>query len=185
MSADHNTLDTLRRLAKDRAATPAEKATAGRLAKALAAKIGKRPRRGRRKTESAPRAARWRRLWIVWLEGALHKLAVTGKWVHWFWIASLIVIGPVVIIGFGTDLMREQAIDIYLVRSLGLVAVTLIMMAMAGILAFAAWWLKTWRGERLRPALVFSLRPCHGSLPCVSARTSTTVFSGHTWPRSR
>ena len=43
MSADHNTLDALRRLAKDRAATPAEKATARRFAKALAAKIGKRP----------------------------------------------------------------------------------------------------------------------------------------------
>jgi hypothetical protein len=50
--------------------------------------------------------------------------------------------------------MRQQAIDIYLVRSFGLVAVTLIMMAMAGALAFAVWWLKTWRGERLRPALV-------------------------------
>jgi hypothetical protein len=31
MSADHNTLDALRRLAKDRAVTPAEKATARRL----------------------------------------------------------------------------------------------------------------------------------------------------------
>src|SRR5215467_13043839 len=49
MGADHNTLDALRRMAKDRAATPAEKATARRLAKALAAKIGKRPRRSRRK----------------------------------------------------------------------------------------------------------------------------------------
>jgi hypothetical protein len=36
--ADHNKLDALLRLAKDRAATPAEKATAQRLAKALAAK---------------------------------------------------------------------------------------------------------------------------------------------------
>jgi hypothetical protein len=32
MSADHNRLDTLRRVAKDRAATPAEKATVRRLA---------------------------------------------------------------------------------------------------------------------------------------------------------
>jgi len=45
MGADHIRLDALRRLAKDRAATPAEKATARRLAKALADKIGKRPRR--------------------------------------------------------------------------------------------------------------------------------------------
>jgi hypothetical protein len=158
MSADHDTLDALRRLARDRAATPAEKATARRLAKALAAKIGKSPRRSRRKTQSAalpePSAARWRRLWIVWLEGALHKLAVAGDWVHWFWIASLIVIGPAVIIGFGTDLMRQQAGDIYLVRSLGLVAVASIMMAMGGVFTFAVWWLKTWRGDRLRPALM-------------------------------
>jgi hypothetical protein len=35
MSADHNRLDALRRVAKDRAATPAEKATARRFAKAL------------------------------------------------------------------------------------------------------------------------------------------------------
>src|SRR5215467_11360704 len=80
MSADHNTLDALRRLAKDRAATPAEKATARRLAMALVAKIGNRPRRGRRKDHGAalpePPTARRRRLWIVWLEGALNKIEV-------------------------------------------------------------------------------------------------------------
>lgn len=43
MSADHNRLEALRRLANDRAATPAEKATARRLAKAFADKLGKRP----------------------------------------------------------------------------------------------------------------------------------------------
>jgi hypothetical protein len=125
----------------------------------LAAKLGKRPRQSRSKWRGAtlpePPAARWRRLWINWLEAALHKLAVAGEWVHWLWIASLIFIGPIVIIGFSTDLMRQQAVDIYLERSFGLVAVTLIIMAMAGVLGFAAWWLKTWRGERLRPALVF------------------------------
>jgi len=80
MSADHNTLDALRRLAKDRAATPAEKATARRLAMALAAKIGNRPRRGRRTGHGAalpePPAARRRRLWIAWLEGAL----IRSRW---------------------------------------------------------------------------------------------------------
>jgi hypothetical protein len=74
MGADHDRLDALRRLAKDRAATPAEKTTARRLAKALAAKIGKRPRRSRRKGHGAalpePPAARSRRRWIVWLEAA-------------------------------------------------------------------------------------------------------------------
>src|SRR5262245_39805811 len=29
------------------------------------------------------------------------------------------------------------------------------MMISGGLFAFAAWWLKTWRGERLRPALLF------------------------------
>jgi hypothetical protein len=29
------------------------------------------------------------------------------------------------------------------------------MIAIAGLLAFVAWWLKTWRSERLRPALIF------------------------------
>src|SRR5215813_1315696 len=86
MSADHNTLDALRRLAKDRAATPAEKATARRLAMALAAKIGNRPRRGRRTGHGAalpePPAARRRRLWIAWLEGALNKIEVAG------WVAA-------------------------------------------------------------------------------------------------
>jgi hypothetical protein len=73
MGADHNTLDALRRMAKDRAATPGEKATARRLAKALAAKIRERPGQNRRKGHGLalpePPAARWRRVWSsVWLE---------------------------------------------------------------------------------------------------------------------
>jgi hypothetical protein len=40
MGADHNRLDALRRLAKDSAATPGEKATARRLAKPLANRQG-------------------------------------------------------------------------------------------------------------------------------------------------
>ena len=86
MSADQNRLEALRRLAKDRAAPPAEKATARRLAKALAAKIGKRPRRSRRKGSGAalpePPAARWRRRWVAWLEAVLHKMALAASWVH-------------------------------------------------------------------------------------------------------
>ena len=157
MSADHNRLDALRRLAKDRAATPAEKATARRLAKALAAKIGKRPRRGQRMTGAAalpePPAARWRRLWIVRLEAALHKIAVAGKWVHAIWIVSLL--GLVLIAVFGSEAVQRQAGDIWFVRTLGLLAVGFAMMVIAGLLAFAAWLLKTWRSERLRPALIF------------------------------
>jgi hypothetical protein len=109
MSADHNRLDALRRLAKDRAATPAEKATARRLAKALAAKIGKRPRRSRRRGHGPalpePPAARWRRRWVVWLEVALHKIAVAGRWLYGIWIVS--AIGMVLIAMLGSDPQLE------------------------------------------------------------------------------
>jgi hypothetical protein len=95
MGADHNTLDALRRMAKDRATTPAEKATARRLAKVLAAKIGKRPRRNRRKGHGPalpePPAARWRRVWVVRLEAALDRIAMAGWWLHVAWIGSIIV----------------------------------------------------------------------------------------------
>jgi hypothetical protein len=157
MSGDHDRLDALRRLARDRAATPAEKATARRLADALAAKIGKRPRRSRRKGHAAalpePQAARWRRRGIIWLEAALHKMAVVGKWMHGVWIVSLI--GLVIISVLGSESVQRQTSDIYLVRTLGLIAAAWVMMAIAGVLALAAWWLRTWRGERLRPALMF------------------------------
>jgi hypothetical protein len=100
----------LRRVAKDRAATPAEKTTARRLAKALAAKIGKRPGRSRRRGPSAalpePPAARWRRQWIAWLEAVLDKITVAGSWVHVIWIASLI--GLVLMLVFGTEAARRE-----------------------------------------------------------------------------
>src|SRR5262249_20288888 len=155
--ADHNRLDALRRLAKDRAATPAEKATARRFAKALAAKIGKRPRRRRREGPGAalpePPAARWRRRWVAWLEAVLRKMMVAGSWIHAIWIASLI--GVLLMTIFGTDAVRRQASDGYFMRALGMMAVGLLMLPLGVLLTMLAWWLKTWRSERLRPALVF------------------------------
>jgi hypothetical protein len=157
MGADHNRLDALRRMAKDRAATPAEKATARRLAKALAEKIGKRPRRSRRKVQGPalpePPAARWRRLWILWLEAALHKIAVAGSWLHGFWIVS--IIGLTLVLVFGSEAVRRLAFDVYFVRTLALFAVALVIVVATALFTFISWWLKTWRGERLRPALVF------------------------------
>jgi hypothetical protein len=157
MSADHDRLDALRRLAKDRAASPAERATARRFAKTLAEKIGKRPRRSRRKGHDAalpePPAARWRRRWIVRFELALHKIAVAGHWLHGIWALSIICL--VLVSVFGSDAVQRQAGDVYLMRTLGLLAAGFAMVAVAGLLAFAAWWLRTWRGERLRPALIF------------------------------
>jgi hypothetical protein len=160
MSADHNRLDALRRLAKDRAATPAEKATARRLARALAAKIGNRPRHSRRKASGAalpePPAARWRRFWVLWLEAALQKIEVAGSWVHVIWIASLI--GLVLMFVFGTEAVRRQAGEVLVVRTFGLLAVVLLVVPITCFLKLLAWWLKTWRDERLRPALVFLSR---------------------------
>jgi hypothetical protein len=160
MSADHNRLDALRRLAKDRAATPAEKATARRLAKALAAKIGKRPRRSRRKGHDLalpePPAARWRRLWVLWLEAALHKIALAERWVHWIRMVSLACM--VLIVVLGGEAVRQQTSEVYIVQILGLVGVALLLVATTALLTFGLWWLKTWRNERLRPALVFLTR---------------------------
>jgi hypothetical protein len=157
MGADHNRLDALRRLAKDRAATPAEKATARRLAKALAAKLGNRPRRNRRKGSGAalpePPAARWRRHWVAWLEAVLDKIAAAGSWVHAIWIASLV--GLVLMLVFGTEALRRQAGEVLVVRTFGILAVVLLVMPLAWLLKLLVWWLKTWRSERLRPALVF------------------------------
>jgi hypothetical protein len=157
MSANHETLDALRRVAKDRAATPAEKATARRLAKALAGTIGKRPRKGRRKTESAalpePPAATWRRRWIARLETALHKVVVAGAWLHAIWIASLVGMG--LVLTLGSDTLRKQANDVYFIRTLWLLAAALTIVTVVGALTLTKWWLKTWRQERLRPALAF------------------------------
>jgi hypothetical protein len=45
--------------------------------------------------------------------------------------------------------------EVYFGRTLALVAVALVIVAGAVLLKFVAWWLKTWRSERLRPALLF------------------------------
>jgi hypothetical protein len=69
------------------------------------------------------------------------------------WIVS--IIGLVFVSVFGGEAVQGQAGDIYLVRTLGLLAVVFAVMAIAGLLAFIAWWLRTWRNQRLRPALIF------------------------------
>jgi hypothetical protein len=182
MSADHDRLDALRRLAHDRAATPAEKATARRFAKRLADKIGKRPRRNRRKGHSAalpePPAARWRRQWIIRLEAALHKIAVAGGWVHGIWIVSLI--GMLLVLIFGSEAV--QVSDIYLVRTLGLLAAGLVFIAIAGLLALAAWWLKTWRDARLRPALIFLTEHAPWLMIASGAGLSAYLEDRFEWP---
>jgi hypothetical protein len=56
------------------------------------------------------------------------------------------------LLAFGSNAVREQVGDVYLVRSLGLVAAVLVMAIVAGLFTFAAWWLRTTPGERLRSA---------------------------------
>jgi uncharacterized membrane protein len=176
MSADHDRLDALRRLAKDRAATPAEKASARRLAKALAAKIAKRPRRSRRRGHGPalpePPAARWRRRWVIWLGAALHKIAVAGRWLYGIWIVS--AIGMVLIAMLGSDPVRRQVGEVYFGRILALVAVALVIVAAVVLFKFVAWWLKTWRSERLRSALLFLTE--HGWLVMIAAGIGVTVY---------
>jgi hypothetical protein len=91
-----------------------------------------------------------RRLWIVWLEGALNKIELAGWWLHGIWIVSIIVLGPLLV--FGSDVVQQQVSDVYLVRSLGLVGAALVLATVAGLFTFVAWWLRTLPGERLRSA---------------------------------
>src|SRR5262249_25942921 len=89
----------------------------------------------------------------AWIEAALHKIRVTGKWMYVVWMLSFI--GFLLMIFFGSDAVRRRAAEVYLVPSLGLLAAAVALMAIGRLLAFVAWWLRTWRNERLRPALVF------------------------------
>jgi hypothetical protein len=161
MSADHDRLDALRRLAKDRAATPAEKATARRFAKALADKIGKRPRRSRRKGPGAalpePPAGRWRRIWANRLDGALN-------WVEWLQMATMPLLlallalpAAAIAIDFltGHKLIEEYIFTIFLIKYGVLSALAVLAVIILGPIVFARWWIRTWRRERLRPTLIF------------------------------
>jgi hypothetical protein len=146
MGADHNKLDALRRFANNRAATPAEKATARRLAKALAAKIGRSSGQNRRNRALAlpePPIARWRRRWIAWIEVVLPKIAG----LYGFWIVSAMapIFLPIFVFIFGGEVVRRQAegkVGIYLVWTLGLGAAVLATIVIGWLLSFVAWWVK-------------------------------------------
>jgi hypothetical protein len=184
LGAYHDRLDALRRLAKDRAATPAEKATARRFAKALADKIGKRPRRVRRKGAGAalpePPGGEVAAPWIIWLQAALHKIAVAGKWVHAVWIVSLI--GLVLISVFVAKPATPGGRHLPRADDGTLLAVAFAMIAVAGLLGFASWWLRTWCGERLRPALIFLTHHAPRSVIASGAGLSAYLEDRFEWP---
>jgi hypothetical protein len=152
-------LAALRRVTVKRGATRAEAATAKRLADQLAARLGKRPSRRRRKGPQValPEPPGWRRkrLWLLWLEAALDKIAWAASILHGFWIASLaiLIIVPVL---FGLETaIRFSAL--YLARGLILIAVALLLGLAAMLLAVAAWWLRTLPGERLRATVLWTV----------------------------
>jgi uncharacterized membrane protein len=69
---------------------------------------------------------------------------VAGRWVHGSWIVSLL--GLVLIILVGSEAVRRQAAEVYLVRTLGLMAASVALMVIGGLLAFVAWWISASRG---------------------------------------
>jgi hypothetical protein len=71
----------------------------------------------------------------------LHKIAVAGSWLHVIWIVS--VIGMLFVLVFGSETLRRRAVDVYFVRTVGLLAVALVVIGVAGLLKITAWWLKT------------------------------------------
>jgi hypothetical protein len=160
--SDHERLDALRRLARDRAATPAEKATARRLAKALAARIGEWRRGSRRKGNGAalpePPEGRWRRIWGNRLDGML-------DWADWLTMKAmpvllvLFALPPVV---FALDFLTghklipgEHILAAFLVKYGVLFALVILSAIILGPIILVRWWIRTWRSERLRPVLVF------------------------------
>lgn len=149
-------LAALRRITVKRGATKAEAATAKRLADQLAARLGKRPRRGRRKGPKValPEPSRYRRkrLWLFWLEAGLEKIVWAIVLLKIFWVATLpIAIGLLV---FAHDDLRKQVENLYFARALLLMAGGLVLGGVGAALATVVWWLRTLPGERLRGAVL-------------------------------
>jgi len=57
---------------------------------------------------------------------------MVGGWVHGIWIVSLI--GMLLVLVFGSEPVKRRVSDIYLVRTLGLLAAGLVLIAIAGLL---------------------------------------------------
>src|SRR5262245_34977458 len=90
-----------------------------------------------------PPAAKWRRLWILWPEATRNETAVVGSWVHVVWIAS--IIGLALMLVFGTEAVRRQAGEVYVVRALGLLAAVFLLVPLACLFKFLVWWLSWMR----------------------------------------
>lgn len=151
----HERLAALRRVTVKRGASKAEAETAKRLADQLAKRLGKEGRRRRRRGPRVilpePPQARRKRLWLIWLEDALIKIACAGCLLHGVWVATVVIVIVATLFGIGSN---KQVTDLYFARTLILLAVGLLLVVSAAVLAVVIWWLRTLPGERLRAALL-------------------------------
>ena len=137
-------------------------------------KDSKRRRRGPKAVLPEPLQARRKRLWLFWLEAASEKIAWAGMLLHGLWVASLaVLIVMLLVFVIGSVDMGKQFSDFLLTRALLLIAAALLLMACAGVLAVAAWWLRTLPGERLRGAVLW----LGGTLPIILIMIVATIVS--------
>jgi hypothetical protein len=88
----------------------------------------------------------------------------------------------VLILVLCSDAVRRQVGEVYFGQTLALVAVALVIVTAAVLLKSMAWWLRTWRSERLRPALLFLTE--HGWLVMIAAGIGMTAYleGRYKWP---
>lgn len=173
MPPDHETLDALKRLARDKGATRPERAAARAAAKRLEAKIGKRPRQGRRRAPRAglPEPPVWRRRRIVadTLQGVLDRLsrlvdaAFPVLWpLHWV-LMFLPILGMA---GWGLAWLAGYHFDVdvvmyALIIKYGVLAsIALLTLVSVAPMTLAIWWLRTPKEDRPRHMLLWLLE--HG-----------------------
>jgi hypothetical protein len=173
MPPDHETLDALKRLARDKGATRPERAAARAAAQRLEAKIGKRTRRRRGKAQRAglPEPPVWRRRRIVadTLQGVLDRLsrlvdaAFPVLWpLHWV----LLLLPILAMAGGGLAWLAGYHFDIdvvfyaFLIKYGVLAGIALLALVSVAPLMLAVWWLRTPKEDRPRHTLVWLLE--HG-----------------------
>jgi hypothetical protein len=173
MPPDHETLDALKLLARDKGATGPERSAARAAARRLEAKIGKRPRRGRGRAQRVglPEPPTWRRRRIVAdaLQAVLHRLgglfdAASFVLGPFYWV--LFCLPVLAMAGTGLAWLAgyrfESDIILYAFFIKYGVLCGLMLLALVTVIpmGFAIWWLRTSREDRPRPMLLWLLE--HG-----------------------
>lgn len=161
MTADHDTLDSLRRVTVKNGATRAEAATARRLAKALGAKLGRRPNRRPDRADLAlpePSWARKRRIWANWIERVLWGTGALGAGA--FAIYFLLTLAMILSVVFAGTILNDLSYKLVQAKIKFLTAVGLFGCVVVIPLAIALWWLRAEPGTRLKSAGKFI---CHAT----------------------